>query len=60
MSKRKIESEEGTGNVFADLGLQDADELEARAMIGFHIIKLLEDKNIKQREIASDSEPKKP
>ena len=32
-----IEFEEGSGNVFADLGLEDADELFTRAQIGFHI-----------------------
>ena len=33
--------EEGSGNVFADLGLDDADELYARAQLGFQIHKLL-------------------
>jgi hypothetical protein len=33
--KRKpIEFEEGSGNVFADLGLKDSDQLMARAQIG--------------------------
>ena len=50
--KRKIEFEEGSGNVFADLGLDDADELYARAQIGFGVFKILESKNLKQREIA--------
>src|SRR5271163_3891018 len=51
--KRKpIEFEEGSGNVFADLGLKDADQLLARAQIGFHVFKILEDKKMKQREIA--------
>ena len=36
--RRKIEFEEGSGNVFADLGLTDADELYARAQI--HVISL--------------------
>lgn len=51
-TKRKIEFEEGSGNVFADLGLDDADELYARAQIGFGVFKILESKNLKQREIA--------
>ncbi len=51
--KRKlIEFEEGSGNVFADLGLKDADQLLARAQIGYHVFKILEDKRLKQREIA--------
>jgi predicted XRE-type DNA-binding protein len=51
--KRKpIEFEESSGNVFADLGLKDAGQLLARAQIGFHVFKILEDKKLKQREIA--------
>jgi predicted XRE-type DNA-binding protein len=45
--------EEGSGNVFADLGLEDADELVARAKIGFHVYQILKDKKVPQREIAS-------
>lgn len=50
--QRKIEMEEGSGNVFADLGLEDADELFARAQLGFHVHKILQEKKLKQREIA--------
>jgi predicted XRE-type DNA-binding protein len=51
--KRKpIEFEESSGNVFADLGLKDADQLMARAQIGYHVFKILEEKDLKQREIA--------
>ena len=50
--REKIEFEEGSGNVFADLGLTDADELYARAQIGFGVYKILKDKDLKQREIA--------
>src|ERR1700676_3860029 len=49
---RLIEFEEGSGNVFADLGLKDSDQLMARAQIGYHVFKILEDKDLKQREIA--------
>lgn len=49
----KIEFEESSGNIFADLGLEDADELFTRAQIGFLVFKILEDKKLKQREIAS-------
>ncbi|MGA2404015.1 MAG: helix-turn-helix transcriptional regulator [Syntrophobacteraceae bacterium] len=48
----EIEFEEGSGNVFADLGLEDANELFARAQLGFHVHKLLKSKGLKQREIA--------
>ena len=48
-----IEFEISSGNVFADLELEDPQELQARSMIGFHVIELLKDKNMKQREIGS-------
>ena len=48
-----IEFEEGSGNVFADLDLEDADELLARSKIGFHVYKIVKDKRIDQREIAT-------
>jgi predicted XRE-type DNA-binding protein len=50
--RKSIEFEESSGNVFADLGLKDADQLLARAQIGFHVFKILESKKLKQREIA--------
>src|SRR6266699_4067893 len=56
MSTRKrksIKFEAGSGNVFADLGLKDADQLLARAQMGFHVFKILEEKKLKQREIAN-------
>src|SRR6266404_2457252 len=46
------EFEEGSGNVFADLGLDDADERFTRAKLGFHVYQLLTDRKLKQREIA--------
>jgi predicted XRE-type DNA-binding protein len=51
-TKTDIECEQGSGNVFADLGLPDADEHLSRAKLGFHVYKLLKDRKIKQREIA--------
>src|SRR6185369_2532749 len=56
MSKKhqqEIEFEEGSGNIFADLGLKDADELFTRAQIGFHVYSILKAKKLKQREIAA-------
>lgn len=50
--KTDIEFEKSSGNVFADLELPGADELQARATIGCHVIQLLKDKNMKQRELA--------
>jgi predicted XRE-type DNA-binding protein len=51
--RKSIKFELGSGNVFADLGLRDAHQLQARAQIGFHVFKILEQKRLKQREIAS-------
>ena len=53
MPKVKIKFEESCGNVFADLGLDNAEELQARAMIGFHVVEILRDKKLKQREISA-------
>jgi predicted XRE-type DNA-binding protein len=41
----------GSGNVFTDLELDDADELFTRGKIGIQIIRLLKQRNLKQREI---------
>jgi predicted XRE-type DNA-binding protein len=49
----EIEFEEGSGNVFADLGQDDAEGRLARAKIGFHVYKILADRKLKQREISS-------
>jgi predicted XRE-type DNA-binding protein len=45
--------ETGSGNVFADLGLEDSDVLFARATIGYHVYQILKAKMLSQREIAS-------
>ncbi len=54
MKKRRkvIESEAGSGNIFADLGLKDSAELFTRAQIGFLVFNILKDRKLKQREIA--------
>jgi predicted XRE-type DNA-binding protein len=51
--QREIECEDGSGNVFADLGLHDADERLARSKLGFHVYKLLTDRGLTQRESAA-------
>lgn len=53
MTKKKIKFEKSSGNVFADLGLKDSDELFARAQIGFCVHKIINDKNLKQKEIGA-------
>jgi predicted XRE-type DNA-binding protein len=50
--RKPIKFEESSGNIFADLGLEDSDELYARARIGVHVFRILKDKKLKQREIA--------
>jgi predicted XRE-type DNA-binding protein len=47
-----IEMYEGSGNVYADLGLEDADELYIRSQIGVLVFMILKDRKLKQREIA--------
>jgi predicted XRE-type DNA-binding protein len=44
--------EESSGNVFADLGLDDADEMFMRGKIGIQVVKLLKERSLKQREIS--------
>ncbi len=51
--KKEIEFEKSSGNVFADLGLENAEELQTRAMIGYHVIQILNKKKMKQRELAT-------
>lgn len=50
----EIEFEYSNGNVFADLGLEDAEELHARGLIGLKVLDLLAERNLsKQKEIAA-------
>ena len=50
--RRPIEFEEGSGNIFADLGLEDSSELYTRAQIGIYVFRILKDRKLKQRQIA--------
>jgi predicted XRE-type DNA-binding protein len=50
--KKDPEYEIGSGNVFADLELDDADELLTRAQLGHTVRMILQGKKLKQREIA--------
>jgi predicted XRE-type DNA-binding protein len=56
----KIEIHEGSGNVFADLGLENADELYTRAKIGFQVLTILKERKLKQRESALLLDVKQP
>ncbi|HUO29164.1 MAG TPA: helix-turn-helix transcriptional regulator [Bryobacteraceae bacterium] len=50
--KKAPEYEIGSGNVFADLELDDADELLTRAQLGHTVRLILKARKLKQREIA--------
>ncbi|WP_454064376.1 helix-turn-helix domain-containing protein [Candidatus Nitrospira salsa] len=50
---KPIEYEESSGNVFTDLGLDDADELFARGQIGIHGFKIIKAKKLRQREVST-------
>lgn len=52
MRKKKIKFEESSGNVFADLGLKDSDELYARARIGFCVHKSSMTKTLNRDKLA--------
>jgi len=52
INKTDIEFEIGSGNIFADLGLENAEELHRRARIGSHVVKLLKGRNMNQRDLS--------
>ena len=52
MIEETIEVQEGSGNVFADIGLKNADELYFRAHIGIEVLKILGQQKLKQPEIS--------
>ena len=47
-----IKFEKSSGNVFGDLEVENAEELQTRALIGYQIVRLLKGKNMKQHELA--------
>jgi len=49
---RKKKIEEGSGNVFADLGLADAEELESKAQLAHRIGEILRGRHLTQAEAA--------
>jgi predicted XRE-type DNA-binding protein len=49
---KKAEYEVGSGNVFADLGLPDAEELKAKALLVIEIVQIIEARCLKQAEAA--------
>jgi predicted XRE-type DNA-binding protein len=51
MNREDLDYDISSGNVFADLGLDDADELLTRAQLGHTVRLLLKARNLKQRDI---------
>jgi len=49
----EIEFYQGSDNIFADIGLKDAEEHLVRAQIGVEVLRILQARNLKQREIAT-------
>ena len=43
----------GSGNVFADLGFEDAEEMAVRAKLTLRIYHILKDRKLKQKEAAA-------
>ena len=58
--KVNINYEEGSGNIFADLGLDNADELLTRAQLGHTVRMILDKRKLKQREIGKLLDIKQP
>jgi predicted XRE-type DNA-binding protein len=52
MTKKKIGYEVGSGNVFADLGLPDAEEHLIKAQLVYKIDTLMKERKLKQVEAA--------
>lgn len=50
MTTQDIEFENSSGNVFADLGLDDADELYTRAALGAQVVTILKEEGYTQAE----------
>ena len=50
MAKKSIE--EGSGNVFSDLGLADAEELEGKAQLAYRIGEIIRGRRLTQAEAA--------
>jgi predicted XRE-type DNA-binding protein len=51
---------ESSGNVFADMGLEEADELLTRAQLGFSVRQILNNRGLKQQDIATLLDIKQP
>ena len=54
VKKIDIKFEKGSGNVFADLGLDDSDELYTRAQIGIHVIMAIKKTKIPGQKVIGE------
>src|ERR1700733_4104029 len=50
--KTTLDYEEGSGNVFADIGLANAEELKAKTLFVIEIKRIVKKRKLKQAEIA--------
>ena len=46
----KIEFEESSGNIFADLGLENAEELYVRAQLGIQVFQIIKNRGYTQQQ----------
>jgi len=53
MAKRKVAVSVGSGNVFKDLGLENAEELLAKAKLAARIVQILEERKLTQTQAAN-------
>ena len=60
MARKKLSAEISSGNVFADLGLDDAEELYTRAALGVQVMKILTARGLTQKEAAEILDIKQP
>lgn len=51
-TKKQIDFEESSGNVFADIGVSNAEECLAKTKLAYQINRLIEDRGLKQIEAA--------
>lgn len=49
---KELELTKSTGNVFADLGLQDADDLLAKAKLAISVVNIIEQRGLTQHQAA--------
>lgn len=53
MAKKRIAVSVGSGNVFRDLGLKNAEELLAKAKLAARIVQILEERELTQKQAAN-------